>query len=163
MDYIKPLNKYSLRLSSYLVCKLYNIKIPFHVNINNMFRDEIIQYWIDNCRLNDDLNFISKYNTWELVQANPGKEWHYYCLSENPNITWEIVQTNPNKPWNYGQLSSNPNITWEIIQDNPDKKWDYWHLSYNPNITWEIVRDDPNDNPDREWSYKPIILRLLYK
>jgi hypothetical protein len=77
------------------------------------------------------------------------KKWNYYCLSSNPNITWEIVRDNPDKGWNYYCLSSNPNITWEIVRDNPDKGWNYTYLSSNPNITWEIVRD----NPDKEWSY----------
>jgi hypothetical protein len=210
MDIIEFLNTRSLRLRCFLLCKLYNITIPFHSNINNMFRDEIIQYWMDNCNLLDSYYFQSKYVTWEIVQANPDKNWDYhwlsanpnitweivqdnpdkgwndYCLSLNPNITWGIIQANPNKDWHYSLLSSNHNITWEIVQDNPDKAWSYYGLSSNPNITWEIMQanqcDDPGrkwrygrlssnpnitwgivqDNPNHNWNYIAVILRLLY-
>ena len=173
IDIINKLNKYSLRLSCYLICKLYNINIPFHPNINDMFRYEIVQYWIDNCNLLKCTYFQYKYATWEIVQANPDVSWNYGLLSCNPNITWEIVQANPDKPWNYGYSSRNPNITWEIVQDYPDINWRHYHLSMNPNITWKIVQANPDinwnynhlsanpnitweivqDNPDKPWNY----------
>ena len=46
-------------------------------------------------------------------------------LSENPNITWEIIQANPDKEWNWYLLSGNPNITWDIVEANPDNPWDW--------------------------------------
>ena len=77
MELFESLNEHSLRLKCFLTCKLYNMAIPFHPNINDMFRDEIVQYWID-----------------------------YYYLSSNPNIIWEIVQANPNPDvsWNYDDI-----------------------------------------------------------
>jgi lipocalin len=162
MNYIESLKSHSLHLSCFLTCKLYNISIPFHSNINNMFRDEIIQYWIDNCNLMDCYRIQSKYITWEIVQANPNKYWDYGKLSSNPNITREIVRANqydnPERNWDYDYLSRNPNITWEIVQANPDNPWSYDRLSRNPNITWEIVQanpnDNPNDNPNKKWDYE---------
>jgi hypothetical protein len=46
---------------------------------------------------------------WEFIQANtqtnPVEEaWDYYNLSSNPNITWEIVRANPDREWNYEYL-----------------------------------------------------------
>ena len=71
MDLINSIKKHSLHLSCYLACKLYNIHIPFRPNINVMVRDEIIQYWIDNCNLLDIYVIQYKYVTWNIVQANP--------------------------------------------------------------------------------------------
>ena len=42
-----------------------------------------------------------------LLELFPNNDWHYGCLSRNPNITWDIVKANPNKPWNYKWLSKN--------------------------------------------------------
>ena len=60
-----------------------------------MFRDEIIQYWIDNeWQTSRSYYFLRKHVTWDIVQANPDKWWDYEWLSANPNITWKIVQDN---------------------------------------------------------------------
>ena len=67
------------------------------------------------------------------------KEWCKYYL--------KFIEDNPDKDWNWYYISCNPNITWEIIRDNPDKPWDWYSISMNPNITWEIIRD----NPDKRW------------
>ncbi len=79
----------------------------------------------------------------------PNKDWDWFGISSNPNITWEIIQRYPGLSWKWSELSRNPNITWEIIQANLDKPWDWYFLSSNPNITWEIVKD----NPDKDWSW----------
>ena len=52
-------------------------------------------------------------------------------LSMNPNITWNIVKANPEKNWNYFTLSQNPNITWKIVKANPNISWNYFRLSMN--------------------------------
>ena len=57
MELIESLKIHSLYLSSFLMCKLYNITTPFQLNINDMFRDEIFQYWIDNCKLSENIRF----------------------------------------------------------------------------------------------------------
>ena len=31
----------------------------------------------------------------QFILDNPDKDWHWFYLSENPNVTWEIVQNNP--------------------------------------------------------------------
>ena len=49
----------------------------------------------------------------------------------NPVITWDIVQADPNRNWCYWSLSGNPNITWDMVRENPDKDWCYMWLSYN--------------------------------
>ena len=88
--------------------------------------------------------------TWEIVQQHPDKPWNWSALSRNPRVTtWEFVQKNPDNPWDWYELSSNPNITWEIIQQHPDKPWNWYYLSCNPNITWEFVQQ----NPDKPWNW----------
>ena len=44
---------------------------------------------------------------YQLIRDNPDKEWDWYCLSDNPNITWEIIQQNPDKDWDWKALSIN--------------------------------------------------------
>ena len=46
----------------------------------------------------------------DLIQANSDKEWDWFYISANPNITWEIIQANPYKPWDWSGISSNLNI-----------------------------------------------------
>ena len=46
----------------------------------------------------------------KLLNTFPDKEWDWYALSRNPNITWNIVEANPNKPWDWDGLSQNLNI-----------------------------------------------------
>ena len=67
----------------------------------------------------------------KLLSEFPDKEWYWYLLSENPNITWDIINDNPDKLWNRWGISRNPNITFSIIQSNPDKPWDWYNLSLN--------------------------------
>jgi len=91
--------------------------------------------------------------TWEIVQANPDKDWNYGFLSENPNITWDIIKANPDKGWSYFWLSANPNITWDIIQSNSDKDWKYYMLSKNPNITYEIIKENKDKDENKVWDF----------
>ena len=54
------------------------------------------------------------------------------------------ILDNPDKDWDWYYISSNPNITMKDILDIPDKPWDwYWNwgeaISFNPNITMDII------------------------
>jgi len=45
------------------------------------------------------LNIQMPYNhLYILLQLYPDKDWNWYGLSGNPNITWEIICSNPDKP-----------------------------------------------------------------
>jgi hypothetical protein len=90
----------------------------------------------------------------KIYDFYPNKEWNYFELSKNPNITWDLIQNYLDKPWDYSMLSLNPNINWDIIRFNPDKPWDYYYLSKNINITWDIVKN----NPDKPWDYSMLSL-----
>jgi hypothetical protein len=44
----------------------------------------------------------------DYIAQHPDKNWNYYYLSKNPNITWEHVQYNPDK-------NCDSTITWDIV------------------------------------------------
>ena len=54
---------------------------------------------------------LSKMSWFQFILDNPDKQWCYYWISQNLNITWDIVQANPDKDWEYSALSTNSNIT----------------------------------------------------
>jgi hypothetical protein len=81
--------------------------------------------------------------TWEFIEANPDKNWHWPGISRNPNITWEIIQANPNRPWDWYGISINPSITLDTIEDNPDKPWDWDVLLLYKNINKELIQRRP--------------------
>ena len=91
-----------------------------------------------------------------LLKTFSDKNWNWFWVSENPNITWDYVQKHPNIPWNYSGLSRNKNITWDIVQNNPDKQWNYYWLSTNLTITWNII--NKYDNIDDIWDYYALSL-----
>ena len=37
----------------------------------------------------------------QFILDNLDKPWDWGYLSKNPNITWEIIQANPDKEWNW--------------------------------------------------------------
>ena len=74
-----------------------------------------------------------------LLEKYPNKDWNWYRISSNPNITMDIIEKYPDKPWSWYYISKNPNITMDIIENNPDKPWDWDGISQNPNITMEII------------------------
>ena len=37
----------------------------------------------------------------DIINKNPDKEWDWYFISMNPNITWDIIESNPDKPWDW--------------------------------------------------------------
>ena len=60
----------------------------------------------------------------ELIEANPDKDWDWYEISRNRNLTMEMIEANPDKPWDWEGISMNSNLTMEFIEANPDKRWD---------------------------------------
>jgi hypothetical protein len=51
-----------------------------------------------------------------LLKKHPDKNWSWYCISRNPNITMDIIEKHPEKPWNWYSISQNSNITMEFIE-----------------------------------------------
>ena len=94
---------------------------------------------------------------WKLIESYPNKDWNWYNISCNPNITWNIIQDNQDKPWSWIGISYNPNITWEIIQDNPNVNWNWYWIPLNPNITWEIILNNPNNWDWGNMTDKPFL------
>ena len=118
-------------------------EIAKHINTGSTWKA-----WIFTCKSFNAMNSQKQIDRFSnhlltLLKLYPDKEWSWFWLSENPNITWDIVQKNPQIPWDWYWLSTNPNITWDIVQANPDKKWSWIGLSRNPNITWKIVQANP--------------------
>ena len=67
------------------------------------------------------------------------KQWYWYWISCNRNITMEMINANPDLPWDWSGISRNPNLTVEMIKANPDKPWQwYWLSRTNINVTKEI-------------------------
>ena len=64
---------------------------------------------------------------WQFILDNPDKDWDWYYISENPNITMEFINDHPEKPWDWNDISMNPSITMEDINYHPEKprNWDY--------------------------------------
>ena len=60
-----------------------------------------------------------------LLEKYPNKDWNWWNLSRNSNITMEIIEKFPDKPWKWELVSSNPNLTMDIIEKYPDKPWDW--------------------------------------
>ena len=79
----------------------------------------------------------------QFILENPEKQWDYYGLSRNANVTWEIIQENPQIEWDVQGYSLNPNITLNIVLENPEINWDFTILSRNPSITEEDVENHP--------------------
>ena len=75
----------------------------------------------------------------DIINKNPDKEWDWYWILFNPNITWDIIESNPDKPWSWHWISQKLKLTWDIIESNPDKEWD--SISYNPNLTYHRIYD----------------------
>jgi hypothetical protein len=93
------------------------------------------------------------------MELYPNRDWSWYGVSMNPNITWEIIRDNPNRNWDWLGISKNPNITWEIIRDNPNRNWDWAHIAQNKfdrvNAQKVIAR-----NWRRRCKYKAMIAQL---
>ena len=88
----------------------------------------------------------------QFINKNPTKDWDWYGISLNSNITMEFILDNSNKPLNWACISMNPNLTMKYINNNPYKPWEWYAISMNPNITMK----DINDNPDKPWYWEYI-------
>ena len=71
-----------------------------------------------------------------LLKKYPDKQWNWFNLSSNKNITMSDVLNNPDKPWDWSRLSENKNITIEFIEKNINKI-DFSCLSSNTFIDKE--------------------------
>jgi hypothetical protein len=67
----------------------------------------------------------------KFINDNPDKNWDWYGISSNPNITMKDINDNPDKPWDWDFISKNPNITMKDILENPDKPWNWYVISRN--------------------------------
>lgn len=100
---------------------------------------------------NDEINLTNTNNDLiTLITLFPDKEWDWYHISKNPNITWKFIQENPTLPWKWQSISQNPSITFEIIEEDISHctdngvDWNWYNITRNPNITWEIIQSNPN-------------------
>ena len=66
-----------------------------------------------------------------LLEKYPDKDWSWFRLSKNPNVTMDFVNSHPDKPWSWYGLSWNPNVTMDYVDSHPDKPWSWWGLSRN--------------------------------
>ena len=64
---------------------------------------------------------VTSYQFIDFFEKNIDKEWDWYQLSCNINITIDIVESHPNKPWRWDGLSSNANITFDTVLRYPKK------------------------------------------
>ena len=39
-----------------------------------------------------------------FLRELPGKDWNWFRISNNSNITWNIIEENPDIPWNWFML-----------------------------------------------------------
>ena len=42
---------------------------------------------------------------YQSIQNNPDKNWYWYIISQNPNLTLDIIQNNPDKDWSWKNIS----------------------------------------------------------
>ena|ERR1700731_4758634 len=68
----------------------------------------------------------------KLIEHFPNKNWDWYELSRNPNITIREVLTHPYELWNWECLSANPGITMKDVLVYPNMPWRWDWLSQNP-------------------------------
>ena len=60
-----------------------------------------------------------------LINKYPDKQWDWYQLSRNPNITIQDILSRPDKQWDWACLSRYANITIKDVLNNPDKPWNW--------------------------------------
>jgi len=86
-----------------------------------------------------------------LLKMAPDKNWEWWFISGNPNLTWEYIRDNSRK-LHWSPISRNECITWDIIRNNPDGNWVWSDVSTNPNITIDILEN----NPDYPWNWTSL-------
>ena len=116
-----------------------------------------------------------------LLNKYPNKNWDWFELSKNPNITKEYIDNNLHFPWNWNLgVSSNRNVDIEFIEKHKDKKWNwlflsshiklnqkslikykdklnFCKLSLNPNLSLDLVIN----NPKLYWNYNNLLLNPI--
>ena len=93
--------------------------------------------------------------TWKIVEANHDKQWCWYSMCSNPNMSIDYILANPELPWwNWAAISEHTNIVLDIIKANPNIPWNWILISQNPNITWDIVQA----NPELPWAFQTLCL-----
>ena len=103
------------------------------------------------------MNNLTKWNDFQgnnplinLIKKYPDKEWFWYYISSNRNITWEIIDANPDATMGLKGISKNPNSFGNNSVLILIKPWDWYNISQNPNITWETIES----NLDKYWNWK---------
>ena len=99
--------------------------------------------------------------TEELILHFPKKNWNWYHLSRNANVSMQFVLDHKNYPWDWNALSSNPNLQIDHVINNLDMPWDWRSISQNPGIlpkdieeypnlpwVWKAVSSNPNVRPE---------------
>jgi len=93
--------------------------------------------------------------TWEIIQANNDKQWCWYNMCSNPNMSIDCVLANPELPlWNWTALSVHTNVTLDIIKANPEVPWNWQWISKHTSITWDVVLA----NPELPWSGQTLYM-----
>jgi hypothetical protein len=65
------------------------------------------------------------------------KNWKWYYMSQNPNLTLSFIEKNLDKHWNL-KLGRNPVITPKFVNDHPEIEWSFEELSYNPSTYTDL-------------------------
>ena len=87
------------------------------------------------------LNKLDKSNKLNKLDKQTNK------LNTNLNILQTLMEKYPCKDWSWFSLSYNPNITLDFIEKNLYKV-DWKRFSYNPNLTVEFIEKYPYENWD---------------
>jgi hypothetical protein len=66
-----------------------------------------------------------------LLKNYPNKQWEWYGLGRNPNISMEYIGAHLDKHWDWESVSQNPNLTPEFVEAHIDKPWDWFRMSHN--------------------------------
>lgn len=78
----------------------------------------------------------------KLVLKYIDRNWNYYWLSQNVNISAEFIEQNIHLPWIWENVSSNVNISFEFYKRHKYKNWRFEALSANPAITLEDIENN---------------------
>ena len=86
------------------------------------------------------------------MKAHPDKNWDWYFISQNPNITMEMIEAHFDKPWEWEYVSSNQNLTMDFVEAHLDESWNWCAISRNPNLTMKFIKA----HPELPWNWYGI-------
>jgi hypothetical protein len=129
----QDIEKHFIDKENYILLCNPNLTIEFIDSIKNEINSNT---WFESVSAHPSI-------TIEFVDNHINKDWSWYQLGKNKNITFDMVIARPNYPWIYTGLSYNPNITIEFIDSHLDKNWNWDVLSQHPNITLQMIRQRP--------------------